>query len=84
MGYWARARRGFVNSLDENKTLACEALVQIKELYYIEREAAEQNLDYDNIAKLRSERAYPSLVRFEKWLVDNHSKVLRKVEQAKQ
>ncbi len=77
LGCWAHARRGFENSLDENRTLASEALVQIKELYDIERQAAELGLNYDEIAKLRSEKAYPLLVRFEKWLVDNHSKVLR-------
>ena len=77
LGCWAHTRRGFENSLDENRILASEALVQIKELYDIERQAAELGLNYDEIAKLRSEKAYPLLVRFEKWLVDNHSKVLR-------
>ena len=77
LGCWAHARRAFENSLDENKNIASEALVQIKELYAIEREASNKNMDYPERKELRAEKAYPILVKFEKWLVDNHTKVLR-------
>ena len=78
LGCWAHARREFERALDENKELATQALLQIQELYKIEREADDNHLDYDQRKELRTEKAYPILCRFEKWLMDNYSKVLQK------
>ena len=78
LGCWAHARRKFERALDENKELATQALLQIQELYKIEREADDNHLDYSQRKELRTKKAYPILCRFEKWLMDNYSKVLQK------
>jgi hypothetical protein len=45
-------------------------------LYAIEREAKERELSPDAIKELRQEKSYPILKDFEKWLIENCSKVL--------
>ena len=78
LGCWAHARRKFEEALDENKTLASEALVQIQQLYAIERFADENNLTHEQRATLRKDKAYPLIKRFEKWLFDSYKGQLEK------
>ena len=78
LGCWTHARRQFEEALDENKALASEALVQIQQLYAIERFADENNLTHEQRATLRKDKAYPLIKRFEKWLFDSYKGQLEK------
>lgn len=78
LGCWAHARRKFEEALKEDKTRAGYALEQIGLLYEVEREADERNLTDAERADLRERLAYPILVVFEKWLVNEYPKVLPK------
>ena len=44
-------------------------------LYDVERKADDERLTYEQRAELRTRLAYPILVRFEKWLVNEYPKV---------
>lgn len=78
LGCWAHARRKFEEALKEDKTRAEYALEQIGLLYEVEREADYRNLSYEERAEMRERLAYPILVVFEKWLVNEYPKVLPK------
>jgi len=78
IGCWAHARRYFEEALKEDKVRASYALEQIGLLYDVERQADHQQLSYDERADLRSRLAYPIMVAFEKWLVNEHPQVLPK------
>jgi len=73
---WAHARRKFVESLDEDKQRATEAIVQIRQLYKVETDADNEGLTPEKRAEKRKKEAYPVLQTFEKWLHDNYMKVL--------
>ena len=78
LGCWAHARRRFEESLKSDRSRAEYALEQIGLLYEVEREADNKNLSYEERANLRESHAYPIMVAFEKWLVDEYTKVLPK------
>lgn len=78
IGCWAHARRKFEEALAEDKARASYALEQIGLLYDVERRADQEQLSYDERADLRSRLAYPIMVAFEKWLVNEHPQVLPK------
>ena len=78
LGCWAHARRKFEESLKNDRERAEYALEQIGLLYEVEREADDKNLSYQERARLRETHAYPIMVVFEKWLVNEYSKVLPK------
>lgn len=78
IGCWAHARRKFEEALAEDKVRASYALEQIGLLYQVERQADQQQLSYDERADLRSRLAYPIMVAFEKWLLNEYPKVLPK------
>ena len=44
----------------------------------MERQADQENLDYEQRAELRSRLSYPIMVAFEKWLVKTYPMVLTK------
>lgn len=72
-GCWAHSRRKFfdaVKAAGENAApgLAHEAINIIRELYKIEKEAQANNLDSDQILKLRQAEAKPVLDEFKKKL----------------
>lgn len=72
-GCWAHARRKFfdaVKAAGEKAApgLAHEAIDIIKDLYKIEKEAQTNNLDFDQIQKLRQAEAKPVLDEFKKKL----------------
>ncbi len=83
LGCWAHARRKFDEALQENKKLATEALLQIQALYAVEREADEMGATPEQRKELRSSKAYPVLVTFEKWLYDNYNALLPQSRTAK-
>jgi len=78
IGCWAHARRYFEEALKEDKARASYALEQIGLLYDVERQADRENLSFDQRADLRSRLAYPIMVAFEKWLLNEIPKVLPK------
>lgn len=78
LGCWAHARRKFDESLKHDKVRAEYALEQIALLYEVEREADDKSLSYRERANLRESHAYPIMVAFEKWLVNEYDKVLPK------
>lgn len=78
LGCWAHARRKFQESVKNDKARAEYALEQIGLLYEVEREADDRNLSYDERATLRERHAYPIMVAFEKWLVNEYPKVMPK------
>jgi transposase len=78
IGCWAHARRKFEEALAEDKVRASYALEQIGLLYDVERQADQQQLSFEERADLRSRLAYPIMVAFEKWLLNEYPKVLPK------
>ena len=80
IGCWMHARRGFYNVAKnlKKKGLAYDAVQFIKELYKIEKEAVDKKLNYQEIYKLRQEKAVPVLLRFKEWLDEKSSIVLPK------
>lgn len=76
LGCWAHARRKFTEALEENHTLASEALVYIGKLYQIERQADEALLDYEQRRDKRKKEAYPLITALEKWLEQTYRQVL--------
>ena len=78
LGCWAHARRKFEEALKEDKARAEHALTQIGMLYDVERRADEENLFFEERADLRGRLSYPIMVAFEKWLINEYSKVLPK------
>jgi transposase len=78
LGCMAHARRKFEQALKDDPERAKYALKIIRDLYAIEREAQEMELPYDKIKELREEKSYPIIREFEKWLIENCTKVLPK------
>lgn len=78
LGCMAHARRKFEQALKDDPERAKYALKIIRDLYAIEREAQEMELSYDKIKQLREEKSYPVIKDFEKWLIENCTKVLPK------
>lgn len=78
IGCWAHARRYFEEALKEDKARASYALEQIGLLYDVERRATMENLTDDQRSELRSRLSYPIMTALEKWLVNEHPKVLPK------
>jgi len=60
---WAHARRKFADIVKSSSkaTVSAEAIVKIKKLYKIEKDAREQNLGPDNVEILRQEKSKPLL-----------------------
>lgn len=76
LGCWAHARRKFFEARKENEKLANEALFYIGKLYEVEHEAdaldeKDNKPDYDRRKRLRQEKAYPEIKKFETWMEVN-------------
>lgn len=76
LGYWAHARRKFFEARKENEKWANEALFYIGKLYEVESEAdaldeKDKKPDYDRRKRLRQEKAYPEIKKFEAWMEVN-------------
>lgn len=65
---WAHARRKFYDAQDSDGQRAAEMLALVGELYAIEREAKEQDLDEAATLALRQARSGPVLARIKAWL----------------
>lgn len=67
----AHARRKFEHALENHPQLAGEAMQKFGELYDIERQGRELNLQADELKALRQLKAKPVLELMERWLKDN-------------
>lgn len=74
----AHARRNFEKALDNDRPRAQEALLLIGQLYDVERQAKQNNLDVDQIRALRQQLAMPLLDKMHHWLKEEITKVLPK------
>lgn len=61
VGCWAHARRKFVEALEERPEEAGAIVTELRKLYYIERHARDEGLDFQQRHQLRSEMAAPIL-----------------------
>lgn len=82
-GCWAHARRKYVDALEENRTLATQAIHYIGKLYKIESEANEAGLTAEERKEKRISESYPLILEFEKWLQDAYLRVLPKSRMGK-
>ena len=74
----AHARRKFDEALKNDKTKAEHVLGLMQQLYQIERQAREENLDYDQRKALRQDKAAPVLQELHAWLKENVIQTLPK------
>jgi len=75
---WAHVRRYFEQALENDQSRSEKALGWIRELYSIEREAREQNLQADQIRALRQSKSKLVLQELEQWLKSEITVVLPK------
>jgi transposase len=78
LGCWAHSRRKFFDVVKAKtkhrgkrqnpQSLADEALLEIRQLYEIEKQARNQSLEPDQIKALRQAHSKPILDRFKQWL----------------
>ncbi len=83
IGCWAHARRKVVESLNENKTMATQALSYIAKLYKVESDADAAGLSPEDRGEKRRREAYPVLRAFEEWLLNVKDTVLPKSRMGK-
>lgn len=65
---WAHARRKFYDAQDSDGKRAAQMLALVGELYAIERDAKEQELDEAARAEVRQARSVPALEKIKSWL----------------
>jgi transposase len=75
-GCWAHARRKYCDALEENKSLATEAICYIRKLYKVEEEADKAGLTPDERCGKRQKESYPVILTFEKWMMEHYREVL--------
>ena len=78
VGCLAHARRKFEHAKDSEPTRSGQALLLIQQLYAVERQAREQNLNHGQRYQLRQEKSVPVMDALEQWMVDEYPKVLPK------
>jgi transposase len=81
VGCWAHARRYFFESQQSDAPRALQALAWIRELYDVERKAAEHEAslperDGRHRLRLRTEKSRPLLDAFQRWLIAQQPRVL--------
>lgn len=72
----AHARRKFEKALDNDPERAEKVLTLIQELYKVERQAREAGSSFDEVKTLRQEKSAKILDKLEKYLLQEHPKVL--------
>lgn len=77
LGCWAHTRRKYTESVLNDEARANHALSEIQLIYDVERMISDTNLSYVEAAELRKKLAYPILVRFEKWMIAEHPKLVK-------
>lgn len=74
----AHVRRHIESGKEENREYAMQGLKLIQDLYNVEHMADEQQLSYEERAKLRQRLSKPVLDSFELWLENTYPKVLKR------
>jgi transposase len=74
----AHARRYFVEARDNDSVRADYVLEQMQQLYAIERNCKEQELDYEQRREVRSKVAMPILESLGKWMKEQYVQTLPK------
>jgi transposase len=74
----AHARRKFEHAKDNDPKRAGEVLLMFQELYLIERQAKQEELEPAQIKEFRQEKALPVLKQMEVWLKEQVCQVLPK------
>jgi hypothetical protein len=74
----AHVRRKFEQSIDNYPDIAKHVMLDIQELYSIEREMVEKNFDMDQILQKRKERALPIINGLENYFREKSNHVLPK------
>ncbi len=74
-GCWAHARRKYCDALEENKSLATEAICYIRKLYKVEEEADNAGLTTEQRCGKRQQESYPIILTFEKWMMERYREV---------
>lgn len=72
-----------MDALEENRTLATQAIHYIGRLYKVESDAGEAGLTAEERKEKRIREAYPLILEFEKWLQDAYLRVLPKSRMGK-
>lgn len=75
---WAHARREFEKALSNDKVRATHVLLQIQQLYALERKAVEQNMTTEQIKELRLTESLPIINELGKYIFANRKLVLPK------
>ena len=75
-GCWAHARRKYCDALEENRSLATEAICYIRKLYKVEEEAGKAGLTPEQRCEKRQKESYPVILTFEKWMTGHYREVL--------
>ncbi|RNC63953.1 IS66 family transposase [Proteiniphilum sp. X52] len=75
-GCWAHARRKYCDALEENKSLATEAVCYIRKPYKVEEEAGRAALTPEQRCEKRQKESYPVILTFEKWMMEHYREVL--------
>ena len=83
VGCWAHVRRKYVDALEENRTLATQAIHYIRKLYKVESDANDAGLTTEERKEKRINESYPLILEFEKWLQDTYLRVLPKSRMGK-
>jgi transposase len=78
VGCWAHARRKFVEAEKTCAELAHEAVARVKQLYAVEHEAKDKNLDPTGRLTLRQQKSQPMLDALKMWLDHQHIQVVPK------
>ncbi len=73
-GCWAHSRRKGIEALDAGALAASMAVKLIQQLYAIEREAREQDLDVAARLALRQAKAVPVMAELRKWVDQHHGR----------
>jgi transposase len=74
----AHARRMFNDALDNDELRAGYAMRQIQLLYAIERDCKEQELSFEEIARLRREQSVPILSSLGAWMKEQYIQITPK------
>jgi transposase len=72
----AHARRKFTEALPYDTDLAEFALTKFNALYEIERNCKQEGLSYDEITKVRQDKAVPILNELHQWMINQYKSLL--------
>ena len=70
------ARRKFIDALPYDKERAEYALTKFSEIYAIERSCKEEGLSFDEITKVRQDKAVPILKELNQWMIKEYKSLL--------